>query len=73
MTEGAGRRLADAIDESMAELGIRCSGADCVVVTEFSDGDVALHSSRRPHEQIAIDADEWSAFLADVKNGRYDP
>jgi hypothetical protein len=74
MTEGMGRRLADAIDEAVAELGITtaCSGGDCVVVTELGDGSVGLHSTRRPHERITVDADEWAAFVHDVKAGKYD-
>jgi hypothetical protein len=74
MTEGMGRRLADAIDEAVAELGITttCSGGDCLRVVPLADGRFELYSTRRPTERIVLDADEWDQHLDEVKAGKYD-
>jgi hypothetical protein len=66
VTEGAGRRLAAEIGRAWGD----CSGGDCLRVGEAGDGQKVLYSTRRSGS-IVVDADEFKAFLLDVKGGRY--
>lgn len=51
-----------------------CGEGQCVEVAPHPDydGTVLIRSSRRPGDQIIVDADEWLPFLAAVKAGQYD-
>ena len=50
-----------------------CSSDGCVEVAHLSGGNVALRDSKdaakAPH---VFDRDEWSAFIAGVKDGEFD-
>jgi hypothetical protein len=51
-----------------------CSSDGCVEVARLGGGRVAIRDSKdlsRPAH--VFDRDEWSAFVAGVKNGEFDP
>jgi hypothetical protein len=57
------------------QRGSTCGDNACIEVAPHSDGYGArlIRSSRRPHDQIIIDPDEWPAFKAAVAAGEFDP
>ena len=51
-----------------------CSSDGCVEVAQLADGSVALRDSKDAAKAAHIfDRDEWTAFVAGVKNGEFDP
>jgi len=52
----------------------KCNGAaSCVEVARINSGNVAVRHSAAPYEAILVfTLDEWSAFIAGVKNGEFD-
>ncbi|MGW5556829.1 DUF397 domain-containing protein [Micromonospora sp. NPDC003944] len=50
----------------------RCdnSGPNCVEVAIDKGGKRVLRSSKRPDEQIVIDADEWAPFVDSIRAGQ---
>jgi hypothetical protein len=50
-----------------------CNNSACVQVAHLSGGMVALRDSKDTTRPAHVfDVDEWSAFLAGVKNGEFD-
>ena len=50
-----------------------CSSDGCVEVAHLADGDVAIRDSKDMRKAAHVfDRDEWSAFIAGVKNGEFD-
>jgi hypothetical protein len=50
-----------------------CSSDGCVEVAHLADGSVALRDSKDVRKAAHVfDRDEWSAFIAGVKNGEFD-
>jgi len=50
-----------------------CSWGDCVEVGLQSDGTVAVRDTKDPERvTLSFTAEEWSAFVAGVKNGEFD-
>ena len=50
-----------------------CSSDGCVEVAQFADGTVALRDSKDVRKTAHVfDREEWSAFIAGVKNGEFD-
>lgn len=50
-----------------------CSTDGCVEVAHLADGSVAIRDSKDVRKAAHIfDHEEWSAFLAGVRNGEFD-
>lgn len=50
-----------------------CNNSACVQVAHLADGLVALRDSKDATKPAHVfDGEEWSAFLAGVKNGEFD-
>jgi hypothetical protein len=50
-----------------------CSSDGCVEVAHLADGSVAIRDSKDVQKAAHVfDRDEWSAFVAGVKNGDFD-
>jgi hypothetical protein len=51
-----------------------CSGGGCVEVGQLPGGPVAVRDSKDPERRTALQfsVEEWSAFVAGVKNGEFD-
>ena len=50
-----------------------CSSDGCVEVAHLADGNVAIRDSKDMRKAAHVfDRDEWSAFVAGVKNGEFD-
>jgi hypothetical protein len=50
------------------------ANGNCVEVAALADGGVAVRDSKDPEGPVlTFDRDEWSAFLAGVNNGEFDP
>ena len=51
-----------------------CSGGGCVEVGSLPGGSVAVRDAKDPERRssLVFTADEWSAFVAGVKNGEFD-
>ena len=50
-----------------------CSCGDCVEVGLQSDGSVAVRDTKDPQRvTLSFTPEEWSAFVAGVKNGEFD-
>jgi hypothetical protein len=50
-----------------------CSSDGCVEVAHLGDGSVAIRDSKDVRKAAHIfDRQEWSAFIAGVKNGEFD-
>lgn len=51
-----------------------CSADGCVEVARLADGSVALRDSKDLAKAAHVfDREEWTAFIAGVKNGEFDP
>jgi hypothetical protein len=51
----------------------RCSADGCVEVAHLPSGNVALRDSKDVSKTAHVfDADEWSVFIAGVKDGEFD-
>lgn len=51
-----------------------CSSDGCVEVAHIGDGQVAIRDSKDVSRPAHVfDRAEWSAFVAGVKNGEFDP
>ena len=51
-----------------------CSSDGCVEVAHLAGGNVAVRDSKNEHKAAHVfDREEWSAFIAGVKNGEFDP
>ncbi len=51
-----------------------CSSDGCVEVARFADGSVAIRDSKDTGKAAHVfDRAEWTAFVAGVKNGEFDP
>jgi hypothetical protein len=51
-----------------------CSSDGCVEVAHLADGSVAIRDSKDVRKAAHVfDREEWSAFIAGVKNGEFDP
>lgn len=47
----------------------------CVEIADMPGGAVAVRNSRDSspgHSMLIFDSEEWSSFVADVQNGRFD-
>jgi Domain of unknown function (DUF397) len=50
-----------------------CSSDGCVEVAHLADGSVAIRDSKDVSKAAHVfDREEWSAFIAGVKNGEFD-
>jgi hypothetical protein len=50
-----------------------CSSDGCVEVAHLADGSIALRDSKDVRKAAHVfDREEWSAFIAGVKNGEFD-
>lgn len=50
------------------------TGALCVETQFYADGSVEVRSSKAPDgAKLAFSRDEWGAFVAGAKNGKFDP
>jgi hypothetical protein len=50
-----------------------CSSDGCVEVAHLADGGVAVRDSKDVRKAAHVfDREEWSAFIAGVKNGEFD-
>jgi hypothetical protein len=47
------------------------SSGDCVEVTQLSGGAAVRDSKDQPGPALKFTADEWRAFISDIKTGRY--
>lgn len=50
-----------------------CSLGDCVEVGQTSDGAVLVRDTKDRALELSFTRDEWSAFVAGVKAGEFDP
>lgn len=48
-------------------------GTKCFDTQFLADGRVQVRNSKRPETVIDYTADEWSAFIAGAKAGKFDP
>lgn len=49
-----------------------CNFGDCVEVKRSDSGIVKVRDSADPNTRLFFTSDEWSAFIAGVKNGEFD-
>lgn len=49
-----------------------CSGGDCVWVELLDDGRIGISSCEAGDVDLVCTPDEWSAFVAAVKNDEFD-
>lgn len=76
-TEGGGAYTADELPRVAWHISSRSDngGGNCVEAGPLTDGSgrVAVRHSHNPHgHAIVYSRDEWAAFLAGVKDGKYD-
>ena len=49
-----------------------CSGGDCVEVGILPRGGVAVRDTKDRSRELVFGSEEWTAFVAEVKNGAFD-
>jgi hypothetical protein len=49
-----------------------CSCGDCVEVGQLADGSIAVRDTKDRANSLIFTAQEWSAFVAGVKDGEFD-
>jgi Domain of unknown function (DUF397) len=56
------------------QISSYCNGGGCVEVGRTPDGPVVVRDSKDPERRASLvfTAEEWTAFVAGVKNGEFD-
>lgn len=49
-----------------------CSFGDCVEVGQLPGGSVSVRDTKNRASSLTFTPEEWSAFVAGVKNGEFD-